>query len=144
MIVYQALFEPDKEAGGFVVTFPDFGYGATQGDDLAEAMEMAVDLLRCTISDFMEADKDIPKPSHRRGKHYRMVSLPALHSAKIELYRAFRSSGLRKADLARKTGIAEANINRLFDLDHNSRLDQLEIAFRALGKTLIVEAQDAA
>ena len=24
---YLALFEPDRKAGGYVVTFPDFGYG---------------------------------------------------------------------------------------------------------------------
>ena len=43
---YLALFEPDHEAGGYVVTLPDFGYGATQGEtmdelraDLREAVE---------------------------------------------------------------------------------------------------------
>jgi hypothetical protein len=42
---YQALFEPDPEEGGYVITFPDFGYGATQGETDQEAMEMAQDLL---------------------------------------------------------------------------------------------------
>jgi hypothetical protein len=26
MEAYLALFEPDRKAGGYVVTFPDFGY----------------------------------------------------------------------------------------------------------------------
>ena len=38
---YLALFEPDRKAGGFVVTFPDFGYGVTQGETDKEATGMA-------------------------------------------------------------------------------------------------------
>ena len=45
MFEYPALFEPDREAGGYVVTFPDFSFGVTQGDTLQEAMIMASDLL---------------------------------------------------------------------------------------------------
>ena len=47
---YQALFEPDLEAGGYVVTFPDFSYGVTQGETDREAMEMARDLLMLTTA----------------------------------------------------------------------------------------------
>ena len=50
---YLALFEPDRKAGGYVVTFPDFGYGATQGETEGEAMEMAQDLLLLTIGDYV-------------------------------------------------------------------------------------------
>ena len=50
---YRALFEPDHKAGGYVVTFPDFGYGVTQGETDAEAMEMAQDLLMLTIGDYI-------------------------------------------------------------------------------------------
>jgi hypothetical protein len=35
-------------------------------------------------------------------------------------------------------------VDRLLDLRHRSRLDQLEAAFRALGKQLHVEIRDAA
>jgi antitoxin HicB len=35
-------------------------------------------------------------------------------------------------------------IDRLVDLRHASRLDQLEAAFRALGKQLCVEVREAA
>lgn len=50
---YLALFEPDRKAGGYAVTFPDFGYGVTQGETGEEAMEMAQDLLVLTIGDFI-------------------------------------------------------------------------------------------
>jgi antitoxin HicB len=67
-----------------------------------------------------------------------------MQTAKVELYRQFRASGLRKVDLARRLGIPKTVIDRLFDLMHNSRLDQIEAAFAALGKRLAVQIEDAA
>ena len=40
---YEALLEP-SEQGGFVVTFPDFGYGVSQAETESEALELAADL----------------------------------------------------------------------------------------------------
>ena len=50
---YQALFEPAEE-GGFIVTFPDFEFGITQGDTEAEAREMAEDSLALVIESYIE------------------------------------------------------------------------------------------
>ena len=141
---YQALFEPDRKAGGCVVTFPDFGYGVTQGETEEEAMEMARDLLMLTIGDFIREVKPLPVPARRRGVKFRPVPLPALQTAKVDLYTAFLSSGLKKAEFARRIGIPKTHIDRLFSLRHNSRLDQIEAALAVLGKCLHVEARDAA
>jgi antitoxin HicB len=72
------------------------------------------------------------------------VPLPALQSAKVDLYMGFVESGLKKAEFARRIGIPKTHIERLFSLRHRSRLDQIEAAFAALGKRLHVEARDAA
>ncbi len=141
---YLALFEPDVNAGGYVVTFPDFGYGVTQGETDEEAMEMAQDLLMLTVGDYIRAGKPLPVPARRRGAKFRAVSLPALQTAKVDLYTAFLGSGLKKAEFARRIGIPKTHIERLFSLRHNSRLHQIETALAALGKCLYVEARDAA
>ena len=141
---YLALFEPDLKAGGYVVTFPDFGYGVTQGETDEEAMEMAQDLLMLTVSDYIRECKQLPEPVRHRGAKFRQVPLPALQSAKVDLYTAFLKSGLKKAEFARRIGIAKTHIERLFSLQHQSRLNQIEAALAALGKRLHVEARDAA
>jgi antitoxin HicB len=141
---YLALFEPDREAGGYVVTFPDFGYGATQGETDKEAMEMAQDLLMLTIVDFIRESKRLPKPKGHRGSKFRPVELPALQAAKVDLYTTFLESAMRKAEFARRIGIPKTHIDRLFSLRHHSRLDQIEAAFAALGKRLHIEARNAA
>jgi antitoxin HicB len=144
MVAYYALFEPDRETSGFVVEFPDFGYGVTQGESLRDAYEMAQDLLKCLAQEQIRKSKPLPAPAKYRGKHFHLVSLPALQSAKVEFYTAFRASGMKKAELARRIGISKTNIERLFDLDHSSRLDQIEAAFRAIGKKLEVTISNAA
>jgi antitoxin HicB len=144
METYQALFEPDRKAGGYVVTFPDFGYGVTQAETDAEAMEMAQDLLMLTIGDYIRESRELPPPRRHRGSKFRAVRLPALQAAKVDLYLAFLESGLKKAEFARRIGIPKTHIERLFSLRHRSQLGQIEAAFAALGKRLHIEARNAA
>ena len=142
-MVYQALFDPAAE-GGFVVTFPDLGKGATQGDTEDDAMEMAEDFLLCAIDLYIRSGEQIPPARRYRGKKYRSVQLPAMAGMKAELYRAFRASGIRKAEFARRLGIPKGIVDRLFEMKHNTRLGQIEAAFHAVGKRMSVEVRDAA
>ena len=140
---YPAVFEPAEE-GGFIVRFPDFDWGVTQGDTEEEAGEMAADAVRTMIRELIRQGKEIPRPSKPRGRKRRMIRLATLDAVKAELYMAFLASGIRKAELARRLGIPKTTIDRLFDLDRQTRLNQLDAAFAALGKHLSVEVREAA
>jgi antitoxin HicB len=144
MLSYQALFDPDHEAGGFTVTFPDVPGCVTQGDDLAEAYDMAQDALETMLGYMIRHNEAIPAPRPRKGRGFRPVTLRPIASMKVHLYEAFRESGISKTELARRMGILKANVNRLFDLRHPSSFDQLETALRALGKRLVIQVEDAA
>ncbi len=145
---YQALLEPaekfDPKDRGFVVTFPDFPWGVTSGKTEAEAMMMAADCLALVIEDFIGQGKPLPPARKHRGSKYRVVRFPAVQAAKITLYEAFLSSGLRKAELARRLAIPRANIDRLFDLRRTAGFPQVEQALHVLGKQLRVTVEDAA
>ena len=140
---YPALFEPAEE-GGYVVTFPDFGWGVTQGDTEEEARAMAADALATMIREHIRRGEDLPRASKPRGRKYRTIRLPARADIKAELYQAFCSSGMKKAELARKLGIPKTVVDRLFDFNMNTRLDQIEAAFAVFGKQLEVRVRDAA
>jgi antitoxin HicB len=140
---YPAIFEPAEE-GGFVITLPDFGWGISQGDTEEEARRMATALLQTVVQEHIRKGAELPRPSKPRGRKCRMIRLPALQTAKAELYREFLRSGIRKAELARRLGIPKTVVDRLFDLNHKSRLEQIEAAFRALGKELQIHIADAA
>jgi antitoxin HicB len=140
---YRALFEPAEE-GGFTITFPDFGWGVSQGEAEQDSREMAVALLQTLVQEHIRRGEKLPKGGNPRGRKYRAIRLPAMQAAKAELYRQFKASGLRKIDLAHRMGIPKSIVDRLFDLKHHSRLEQLEAAFSALGKELTIEIRDAA
>jgi predicted RNase H-like HicB family nuclease len=57
--VYPALFHPDE--GGYYVTFPDLKGCVTEGDDLAEAIEMASEALGLYLAS--EHDRGIASPA---------------------------------------------------------------------------------
>jgi antitoxin HicB len=104
---------------------------------------MARDLLKILIEDCIEHRKQLPTPV-KRGRGYRAVSLPALEEAKVALYAAVQGAGLRNAALARRLGKPVGHVDRLMNLRLQSRMDELEEAFRALGKSLVIEVRDAA
>ena len=140
---YPARFAKDRESGGYVVTFPDVPEAVTEGDDLDEALLMAQEALELALTFYTDASKDLPAASAPRSG-MRMVSLPALSEAKFMLYSELRAVGMRKIDLARRLLCSPSQVDRLLDISHKSKLDQLEAAFAAIGKRLSVRVQDLA
>lgn len=135
---YPGIFTPDfdKGDGGFIVEFPDFEAGVTQGDDFPEALAMAEDLLKTLIEEWIRQKKDLPTPSVRRGRNIHMVSPGALTEAKAQLYMALREQHLKKTELAARMKITKQQVERLLNPRHASRIDQLERAFKVLGKQM--------
>jgi len=62
----------------------------------------------------------------------------------VELYDAWLHSGVKKAELAHRLGMPRANVDRLFDLKHVSRPEQMEDAFAALGKQVDIQVRNVA
>lgn len=60
--VYPAVFTAE-ETGGYSVNFPDLESCYTCGDDLADALEMAEDVLAITLFEHERDGKAIPNPS---------------------------------------------------------------------------------
>lgn len=59
---YPVIFEPAEE-GGFIVSVPDISGCFTEGDSMAEAMEMAKDALETMLVHYEDNKKDIPLAS---------------------------------------------------------------------------------
>jgi antitoxin HicB len=132
-----------REGSKILASFPDFPNVHTFGDDEEEALVRAVDALESMLMAMIEDREDIPEPSRaKRGQT--TITLPALTEAKIELYRQMRASKVGKAELARRLHCHLPQIDRLLDLSHGSRLDQIEQALLAVGKRLTISFEDAA
>lgn len=126
-----------------MVTFPDVPEAITQGDDVQDALGHAVCALETALMIYMSRRQPLPRPSRVRPGG-RAVTLPALTEAKVALYEALRQAGMRKAELARSLGWHTTQVDRLLDLSHASRLDQIEAALAALGRRLVVSVRRAA
>lgn len=136
MYGYPAIFRRDED-GRLLVTFPDFPEVHTFGDDVDEAVVRARDALATIVDAYISDRQPIPEPSiHASGTY--LIRLPALTKAKVDLYNAMRETGVTKTDLARRLGWHLPQVDRLLDVHHASRLDQLERAFDVLGKELFV------
>ena len=125
-----------------LVDVPDVPEAHTFGEDREEALLRAPDAIESALMLYIDLRRDIPVP--RVGGRGPFVTLPALTEAKVALYTAMRTAKVGKAELARRLNWHLPQVDRLLDLRHASRLDQLEAAFRVLGKCLSVEIREAA
>ena len=94
-----------------------------------------MDALESALSVYVAERAPLPVPSKaNRGQH--TVRPSALEGAKLGVYQAMTEQGIKKSELARRLGWHMPQVDRLFDLRHASRLDQIEAAARVLGKQL--------
>jgi antitoxin HicB len=136
---YPVTLTPDDNQT-VVVTFPDVPGAITFGDTVEEALARAPDALLTVFDALIKDRRDIPAPSPMKGPS---IVLPALESAKLALYETLRTRRVSKAELGRRLDWHPTQVDRLLDLKHASRLDQLDAAFRTVGKRLLVTVQDA-
>lgn len=119
----------------FLVTFPDIPEAITQGESVEEACKAALDVLESAIELYIDDSRIIPLPSRiKRGQ--KSVELPASMAAKVLLLNEMLRQKVRPAELARRLRTTPQEVNRLTSLRHTSRIDGIDAAMRALGKTL--------
>lgn len=123
--------------GTTLVFFPDIPEAITFGDDAEEALLRARDALETALMMYIDARLALPSPSLIENRP--TVQLQALECAKLGLYQAMMEQGLRRVDLAYRLGWNMPQIDKLLDLKHTSRLDQIEAVARALNRQIEVQ-----
>ena len=134
MLAYPINLEDDE--GTVLATSLDFPELVTFGDDREEALARAVDALEEAIAARIHDRKDIPTPPPYPGAP--CATLPTLTSVKVILYQGMRDQGIGKAELARRLGWHLPQVDRVLDIQHRSRLDQMDAALGAIGQQLLV------
>ena len=135
---YAVTLTPDDNAT-LLVTVPDLPEVATFGEDREDALARAVDAIESALMGVIAARENIAEPT---AAGCEFITLAALSTAKVALYRAMRAEKVGKAALAKRLGAALPQIDRLLDLRHASRLNAIEAALAALGRemTIVVSA----
>jgi antitoxin HicB len=160
--MYPIVLEPDDN-GTLLVTCPDLPEVTTWGEDEEDALRRAADAIEEALAARIAHRDAIPEPTLSQvtsvpGKRRKINSpiaakvwrparlpvLPPLTEAKVALYRAAQGAGITKAELGRRLGWHAPQIDRLLDLRHRSKIEQIDQALRVLGKRLVLRVQDAA
>lgn len=136
---YPVILERDDN-NTILVSFPDFPEAHTFGEDVDDALAHASDALATAIDAYVKDRRDIPLPSAIVTRY--RVAMPALVEAKVQLYGMMRTAKVGKSALAKRLHWHLPQVDRLLAMTHGSKLDQLEAAFGALGKRLVIGVQD--
>jgi antitoxin HicB len=133
MLQYGIKLEPDDN-GTLLATCPDLPGMVTFGEGRLDALGRAVGAIEEWIAAAINDGRDVPRPKRHPGLD--IVALPAMTALKVELYRAVREAGISRAELTRRLHWKRESVDRLFRLDHASRLPQIEAAARVLKKNV--------
>ena len=129
-----------REDDTVLVSFPDLpgahSFGADDDDALTHGLDAMVTVIEAHIKD----RRSVPLPKAGKGPR---IAVPALLAAKVALHNEMLAQHVNKAELGRRLAQHPPQIDRLVNVRHGSKLDQLEAAFRALGKRLEIRVEDS-
>lgn len=132
---YELTIEPDDN-DTWLVTSPHFEELTTFGDTQENACRNGLKAVEEAIAARIARGEEIPVPLRDTKGRGRFVKVPAMVFLKSALHMTLKEKGWSRADLMRALQCQREHVDRLFRLDHNSRLDSLEEAFKALGVPL--------
>jgi antitoxin HicB len=138
----------NDDDGSLLVTCPAFPEVTTFAEDEAHVARRATAAIEEAIAARIHDGDDLPRPcteeEFRRAKGKYWVKLSTMTTMKALLYRELRESGVTRAALARQLHWHREQVDRLFRLDHASKVDQIEAAFGALHRSIDVRVREMA
>lgn len=130
-MIYPVSFKTyaSGQVGAFFADVPE---AITQGATQVEALDRSQDALVVALSGYLDDGRAIPAASKpKRGQP--VVAVPPRAAIKLAIHAAMREQSMTQATLAERLGIDGRQVRRILDLDHESKLSQLEGALAALG-----------
>lgn len=94
-LFYPALFHKSEE-GGFWISFPDFPECFTEGDDMKQAYEMAVEALGLALVNRKEEKEEIPDPSDLDKIQNEDGTIVIVEFDMLEYQRKYNSKAVKK------------------------------------------------
>jgi len=137
-VFYPVTLTKDTN-GTILVRFPDVPGAVTYGETKEDALTRAVDALLTVFDAYMKDKRDIPAPSASKGLG---VEVPVLDASKLALYQTMREKKISKTELARRLDWHMPQVDRVLKMRHDSRLEHVDAAFRAVGKRLTLAVTD--
>jgi antitoxin HicB len=120
------------QGGQIGAFFADVPEAITAGSKEAEALDRAQDALTVALSSYLDDGRPLPVPSKaRRGQS--VVVLPPRVAIKLAIHEAMCEQSVTQVQLGELLNVDGRQVRRILNLDHESKLSQLEAALAALG-----------
>jgi len=142
MLDYPLTLTPDDN-GTFLVTCPLLPEVTTFGDDEADARRQGKEAIEEAIGARMSRWDDVPVPDGSAYNADATARLSLQADLKLHLMLACKEAEVSRAELARRLQWHREQVDRLFRLDHASRIDQIEAALGALNKVVGISVEAA-
>lgn len=131
-MLYPAKFDKE-ESGLYAVSFRDIPEAITCGDNYEDAVRMARDALLTSMDFYFEDRRKVPLPSPQQEDEV-LIELPASVFAKVLLLNEMIDQNVSNAELARRIEVKPQEVQRITNLEHNTKIDTIARAIHALGK----------
>ncbi len=129
-----------KDGNSWLITSPDFPELTTFCEDIDDASQYGLKAVEEAIAARIFDNTDVPLPSSKDQSSGSFIEISSLTALKLGLYASLRNLGISRAELQRRMGVKNREtVDRLFRLDHNSRLDQIEAAYKAINVPIKIE-----
>ncbi|HVY33910.1 MAG TPA: hypothetical protein VG960_05765 [Caulobacteraceae bacterium] len=142
MSIYRIELTPDDN-GTFLVTCPVLPEVTTFAENRAMAQAVARPAIEEALAARIARGEDAPAqsdiPWSELGSNECGVVMPLLTSLKVDLYNTMRAKGVTKAELSRRLRQHPPQIDRLLKIDHQSQLEAVAEAFRAMEYDVRIE-----
>lgn len=130
-MLYPAKFE--KEGNSYNITFRDIPEAITCGDDWDDALVMAQDALMTSMDFYFEDHRPVPMPSPAQDDEV-LIELPVSVFAKVLLLNEMIEQNISNVELAKRIHVKPQEVQRITNLEHNTKIDTVARALKALGK----------
>lgn len=127
---YPAKIEKDGDC--FVISFRDIPECNWCAFAQEKVVPEAAKALGYALEFYFEGDKIIP-PASKAKKGEVLVELPISLVSKIVLHNTMLQNRYRPADLAKALGISAAEVVRITNPKHNTKIDTMVSAIKACG-----------
>jgi antitoxin HicB len=131
-----------KDGDDFLVTSPMLPEVTSFGETRDEAIENGANAVLEAIAARIAAGESVPAGRVMMAPGQAVARVSFNVEAKVHLHNAMLHEQVSRAELSRRMGVASrTTVDRLLDLDHVSRTDQITAAFNALGYDTLMEAR---
>ncbi|CEI51531.1 hypothetical protein [Acinetobacter bereziniae] len=100
---------------------------------MEEAKEQALDSLITAFDFYFEDNRAIPVPSEALEGEY-LIELPISVWSKVLLLNAMLEQHVSQSELAKRLHRSRQEMQRIIDLNHNTKIDTVVEALKQLGK----------